>query len=158
MIFERIKTLCAKNNTSPTALCKETTGSSGNLPTWKKDNIKPEWLTKLAQYFNVSTDYLLGLTDHERSLNERSLPPELEKIVSAIYETDLPLSDEELNEIIDYIHFIREKRKKKQDIPNIQPPSIQQEYYAIGRHGGQVKVTQEEIDELEKIKPLDKKI
>lgn len=63
MIFERISELCALNNTTPTALCKEITGSSGNLPTWKKDSFKVEAIRSIAKKFGVSSDYLLGLSD-----------------------------------------------------------------------------------------------
>ncbi len=58
-IFERINELCKKNNTTITTLCKEVTGSSGNLSTWKKDNIRPYWLISISQKFNVSADFLL---------------------------------------------------------------------------------------------------
>lgn len=61
MIFEKIDELCKKNNTTVTALCIEVTGSSGNLPTWKKDHIKPIWLISICKKFKVSSDYLLGL-------------------------------------------------------------------------------------------------
>lgn len=61
-MFERIQELCRKNGTNITSLCKEITGSSGNLPTWKNGNIRNDYLIKIADYFNVSTDYLLGVT------------------------------------------------------------------------------------------------
>ena len=59
MLFERIQELCKRNATTPTALCLEITGSSGNLPTWKKGNIRNDYLISIAKHFNVSTDYLL---------------------------------------------------------------------------------------------------
>lgn len=62
-MFERIRVLCVENGLTVTELCKQLTGSSGNLPTWKKGNIKADTLCKIADYFNVSTDYLMGRTD-----------------------------------------------------------------------------------------------
>jgi len=62
-VYELIAKLCKEKGTSPTALCTEITGSRGNLPTWQKGNINPVSLTKIADYFNVSTDYLLSRTD-----------------------------------------------------------------------------------------------
>lgn len=61
MIIEKIDDLCIKNGTNLTALCKEITGSSGNLPTWKKDKIRPDWLRAICLKFNISSDYLLDL-------------------------------------------------------------------------------------------------
>lgn len=58
--IEKIKNLCVKNGTSITALCKQITGSSGNLPTWKSGNIRNEHLIQIAELFNVSIDFLLG--------------------------------------------------------------------------------------------------
>ena len=44
---------------------------------WENDNIQPsiDMLTKLAKVFNVSTDYLLGLTP-SNSINVDGLPVE----------------------------------------------------------------------------------
>lgn len=61
MIIEKLEVLCIQNGTTLTALCKEITGSSGNLPTWKKDKIRPDWLREICLKFNISSDYLLDL-------------------------------------------------------------------------------------------------
>ena len=44
---------------------------------WENDNIQPsiEMLAKLSKIFNVSTDYLLGLTP-TNSINVDGLPPQ----------------------------------------------------------------------------------
>jgi len=67
-MFERIKTLCLENGLTVTELCKQVTGSSGNLPTWKKGNINPVSLVKIADYFHVSVDYLLGRTENTNNI------------------------------------------------------------------------------------------
>ena len=66
-MYELLKILCSKKGITITELCKNITGSSGNLPTWKKENIRPSSLIKIADYFDVSTDYLLGRTDNPDS-------------------------------------------------------------------------------------------
>lgn len=66
-MFERIDYLCKKNNITITRLCLEITGSKGNLPTWKKGNINPTSLMKIADYFSCSVDYLLGRTEKSSS-------------------------------------------------------------------------------------------
>ncbi len=63
-MYELIKSLCNENGISITYLCEQITGSKGNLQTWKKDNIRSATLKKIAEYFDVSTDYLLGRTDN----------------------------------------------------------------------------------------------
>ena len=64
-MFNRIKKLCEENNTSITKLCVIVTGSSGNLNTWKKGYMRTDYLQKIAEYFNVTTDYLI--TGQEKS-------------------------------------------------------------------------------------------
>ena len=67
MFFERFNELSKKENTSVNAVAKEIGLSSGSLTAWKNGtdpNINS--IIKIAQYFNVSTDYLLGLTDNPK--------------------------------------------------------------------------------------------
>ena len=76
MIFERIEELCKQNNTTVTTLCKEITGSSGNLATWKKDIIKTPWLISICKKFKVSADFILdleGAPAPQPNANEQSL-------------------------------------------------------------------------------------
>ena len=85
-LFNRIKKLCEENNTSITKLCVLVTGSSGNLNTWKKGYMRTDYLQKIAEYFNVTTDYLITgqekspssyLTENEQKLIDsfKSLTP-----------------------------------------------------------------------------------
>lgn len=64
-MYERIQALCEQNGTTITKLCILITGSSGNLNTWKKGYMRTDYLKKISDYFNVSTDYLL--TGKEKS-------------------------------------------------------------------------------------------
>lgn len=59
-LYERLKKICRENNITPTVLCTKVTGSPGNLATWKKGNIRTDYLIKIADYFKISVDYLLG--------------------------------------------------------------------------------------------------
>ena len=58
-LFERILALCKEKGTNVTAVCKAVTGSSGNLPTWKKGNVNSETLAALSDYFGTTSDFLL---------------------------------------------------------------------------------------------------
>jgi transcriptional regulator with XRE-family HTH domain len=79
---------------SCSAVIMENGLSSGNLKNWKNGRIpKPDILQKLASYFNVSVDYLLGeekkttendgLSDAERELLElfNLVPADKQKMV-----------------------------------------------------------------------------
>lgn len=61
MFYDRLKELCKENNITLTNLVKELNMSSGNLSRWKNGGVpKGDTLSALAEYFKVSTDYLLG--------------------------------------------------------------------------------------------------
>ena len=60
MFFTKFKELCSKMNTTPTAVVKELGYSTNKVTAWKHGSIPNlEVAAKIAQYFNVSTDYLL---------------------------------------------------------------------------------------------------
>ena len=99
MIIETIQTLCENNGTTLTALCKEITGSSGNLPTWKKDKIRLDYLLKIADYFGVTPDYLLGYVGN-------GLTDEQSELVRISAE----LTTEEILKVIDYANLLKRGR------------------------------------------------
>ena len=70
MFWERFNLLINERNISFYKLSKETGISSGTFSQWKKNKTTPqkELVNKIAKYFNVSVDYLIGKTD-ERNLS-----------------------------------------------------------------------------------------
>lgn len=68
-MYEIIKQLCDENNITISKLCEMVTNSTGNLATWKKNYMRSDYLQKIADYFQVSTDYLLGRTQEPKSAN-----------------------------------------------------------------------------------------
>ena len=80
MIYDRLKTLCKEFNTNPSSLCIKITGSSGNLPTWQKGNIRSDYLIAIAKEFNVSTDYLLCKTDIREPADQLTVPDALSDV------------------------------------------------------------------------------
>ena len=61
MFWKKYIDLCIKNGTSPNAVAKNLNISSGAVTKWK-NGTKPNDVTlnKIADFFNVSVDYLLG--------------------------------------------------------------------------------------------------
>lgn len=64
-VFERIENLRKSRNISQGKLEKELGFSNGSISKWKTSTPNPERLQKLAEYFNVSMDYLLNGTDKD---------------------------------------------------------------------------------------------
>lgn len=61
MFWTTLVTLCNQRGISPTKLCEILNLSNATAVRWKKGSIPQDTtLIKIADYFNVSTDYLLG--------------------------------------------------------------------------------------------------
>lgn len=58
--FERIQYLAKKRGTSLSKVATDLGFSENLFYQWKKSSPKSDRLEKVADYFNVSTDYLLG--------------------------------------------------------------------------------------------------
>lgn len=67
--------------------------------------VSTDELEKIADIFNVSTDYLLGRENKEYEL------PESKGQIVANHMGD-SVSEDEMEDILDYIEFVKQKRKK----------------------------------------------
>jgi transcriptional regulator with XRE-family HTH domain len=64
--FERFEELSKIHNTSPNAVAKELGISSGSVTAWKNSTSPSiDKAILIAGYFNVTTDYLLGVEQKE---------------------------------------------------------------------------------------------
>ncbi len=68
MFWDIFYNLCTERETSPNAVCK-TLGLSNSMATYWKNGTMPksDVLVQIADYFDVSTDYLLGRTNSLKS-------------------------------------------------------------------------------------------
>lgn len=72
-VFDRIKKLSDKRKISLQKVAEDNNFSSNLIYRWKKSNPKGKDLVKIADYFNVSTDYLLGRTDNPKEPEDSKL-------------------------------------------------------------------------------------
>ncbi len=66
-LSENIKSLRIQNGMNQVEFAKKISVTKQCVSNWENDNVLPsiEMLVKLADFFNVSTDYLLGRTSEE---------------------------------------------------------------------------------------------
>lgn len=113
MFFDVFQALCNKKGVS----CKkaaEDIGLSNSITTkWKKTGATPggETLNRIATYFGVTTDYLLGkekapTTNGERSVSDAELK-------FALWGDCEDVDDDDLEDVRRYAAFVRERKKKK---------------------------------------------
>ena len=90
MFFETYNQLCKNIGKSANKVAKELSIASGTVSEWKKGRApQNSTLLKIAQYFNVSVEYLLG--------NEQKNTPNTETSVEGI---DLTQSEEEIIKLL----------------------------------------------------------
>lgn len=66
--IERLNLLCKEKGISISKMIKDLSLAHGNVTNWNKGAVpKGETLNKIADYFNVSTDYLLGKTEKRQA-------------------------------------------------------------------------------------------
>lgn len=64
MFYTRLIEICNKHMVKPTPLMKELGFSAGNIKRWQNGaTVNSDILIALSEYFEVSVDYLLGITD-----------------------------------------------------------------------------------------------
>lgn len=87
--FDILKKLCDEQGISVNTLEERIELGKNTLYSWKKNTPKGSNLIKVADYFDVSTDYLLGRTDKKRyyDLNdkdENDIQKELNKMIEGL--------------------------------------------------------------------------
>lgn len=126
--FERVKLLADKQKLSIVELEERLGFSRNSLYAWKRNNPSSDKLQKVADYFNVSTDYLLGRTEKQHyydlsKKDELDIAKEAERMLAGL-ETNSevnyygePLDDEDRDKLRDALELAltltRVKAKKK---------------------------------------------
>ena len=117
--------LCESNGIAPSKVAQEIGLNKSSVSYWKKGSIpKMDTLKALAQYFNVTVDYLTGLDDLEATIarevnapgewktSKKSPAPERsvtdEDIKFALFDGG-PVTDEQYEEVKRFARFIKER-------------------------------------------------
>jgi transcriptional regulator with XRE-family HTH domain len=103
-VVERIKELCRESKITLAELERSVGIGNGIIARWKKSTPKADNIEKIAVYFGVTTDYLLGRSDVRR-------PSESVAASSDVPYDDLP--PEAIAELEQYKEFLRQKYGKK---------------------------------------------
>ncbi|WP_429969083.1 helix-turn-helix domain-containing protein [Enterococcus sp. AZ136] len=103
--FDRLKLLCEKQGISVNDLEEKLGIGRNSLYSWKKNIPKGTNLIKVADYFEVSTDYLLGRTDNPNSTSvQERIPDDLDKMLdNAMTFGGKPLTDKDREAIRAYV-------------------------------------------------------
>ncbi len=116
MLSERLKLLRNEKDLSQRELANILNISNGTIAMYETNKRQPDndTLSKIADFFNVSIDYLLGKTDIKKPQNideKYSVLLNDEELAEALEEL-MDLSDNDKKEIIDYIKFKKNKENE----------------------------------------------
>lgn len=108
--FERVRELAKKQGLSINQLEEKLNFGKNSLYGLKKSNPNSKIIEKIADYFNVSTDYLLGRTDNPRIASDDTASEytteDLRKMAKNAKTFDgKPLTDEDVDAITNIIEI-----------------------------------------------------
>lgn len=101
---ERVKALCKTKGVSMNTAESEMGLAKGYISKLGNSNPNTKTLQKLADYFGVTVEYLLT--------GEKSQPRTFQGTLAAHFDGD-EFTEEELNDILNYIEFVRSRKNKK---------------------------------------------
>ena len=105
-IYLRVKAVSEKHEVPVTTLIKEITGNTGNTPTWKKGNIRSDYLIAIANRFDITIDWLL--TGEEKPTATEEKRPAKERLLKIADE----LNDENLAMLEAQAEFLKQRQKE----------------------------------------------
>ncbi len=119
MVGKKLKTIRKRYNLTQEGVADELGIARSTYSSYENDKRNPDYkmLIKLADYFNVSVDYLLDRTgkmeDKERPVGVHDNKA-LEKIIDTLYCASSDLSEKDCNYLAEQIdQFVKYARKKR---------------------------------------------
>ena len=112
-LYNRIETLCKARNVSVTTVCKEASVSRASLSDLKagrKQSLSAETLTKLAGWFGVSVDYLLG---KENAPGNSGRTVTDDDIKFALFGGGGEITEEMYREVRSFAEYVRRREEEK---------------------------------------------
>lgn len=113
-LYNRIDALCKERNISITVMCRDagvSRASLSDLKMGRNQNLSTETLSKIAAYFGVSVDYLLGKETEKAPAETGKRAISDDEIKFALWGSYEDVSDEDLADVRRYAAFVRERKK-----------------------------------------------
>ena len=116
MFKQRLKQLRAANGLTQADLANIlglVTSSIGKYEGRHDIYPSPSVLIKMAQYFNVSIDYILGATDDPTPPNNKSIVPQIGNNPTVLMQSLSNMSDTGINQVVNFARFVAEQERKE---------------------------------------------
>ncbi len=115
-MYERIAALCEQKGVRPGKMCADTGISRGNIGDLKMGRIKKlsaENLEKIAKYFGVTTDYLLGAETEKAPTQQGERQISDSDMMFALWGDSDEMDQADLDDVKRYADYVRERKRKK---------------------------------------------
>lgn len=111
-----IEELCAIKGIKPGKLCSDlgiSRGTMGDLKAGRTKKLSAENVSKVAAYFGVSSDYILGVETEKAptGIGERSISDA--ELKFALWGDSSEIDDDDLEDVRRYAAFVKERKKAK---------------------------------------------
>lgn len=118
MFYDTFTNLCAENNVTPNKVLVDCSISRTSVAKWKKGAVpNGATLEKLADYFGVSVDYLLGIDETKKApAEDGGRMVDLDEFSFGFFETFNGLTEEnqmKLKELAEMFKRDQEQRKRE---------------------------------------------
>lgn len=113
MFYDVYCALCAQKNLTPSGAAAKIGFNRASVTVWKTKGSAPrqELLVKIADYFEVSTDYLLGKEKTPTEVGARVVSDD--ELKFALWGDCREMSDADLDDVRRYAAFVRERKKEQ---------------------------------------------
>ena len=111
-----IEQLCTEKGIKPGRLCSDlgiSRGTLGDLKAGRTKKLSSENISKIANYFGVTTDYLLGKDNKKAPTENGERSVSDDELMFALWGDCEDVSDEDLADVLRYAAFVRERKKDR---------------------------------------------
>lgn len=113
--FEHFSALCKESGETPNAVAKKIGASSGSVTAWKKGtDPRNATLAKIADYFGVSVDYLIGASPITQPAAPGMRPVSDDEIKFALFGGGGEITDEMYDEVKRFAAYIKQRAANKE--------------------------------------------
>lgn len=119
-LYKRIEALCSQKGITITGMCKESGANRASLTDLKKgrkQGLSAETLAKIATYFKVSVDFLLGVETKKAPTDKGERTVSDDDIKFALFGGDGDITDAMYDEVKRFAQMVklREEAEKKKE-------------------------------------------
>lgn len=116
MFYDLFAGLCEKRGIKPSKAAEECGINKSNVSNWKNNGYVPrgEALNKIADYFGVSVDYLLGNEQKEKpAAKSDELDITFDDFTYALHNETHELTEENKQKLLEMARFFKEQQDKE---------------------------------------------